>query len=144
MFFKPTTRSIELALLALISFSAVFPIDLLAEHPLADIVKKIPADSVKRIMEAGENLILIDLRPAKDFQQKRLPKATSIPSAEMEKRVREIPKIGRVVLYCACDEYEIIDKAIFLQMLGHRNISVMLEGYPGWVKLGYPLETGRP
>ncbi len=62
----------------------------------------------------------------------------------MEKRLREIPKFGRVILYCACDQQEIADKAIMLRNQGYRNIGVMLEGYPGWVGLGYPVEESRP
>jgi len=141
MLFQRIIRPIQLTILM---FALLEAVDSHADHPLADFVKKLPADSVKRIRDAGEHLILIDLRPAKEFQKKRLPKAHSVPSTEIEKRFREIPKMGRVVLYCACDEYEIIDKAIFLQNLGYRNISVMLEGFPGWVKLGYPVEEGQP
>jgi rhodanese-related sulfurtransferase len=49
----------------------------------------------------------------------------------------------QVVLYCACQINEIAERAAFLEFRGYRNIFVLLEGYPGWVKRGYPLETGR-
>jgi rhodanese-related sulfurtransferase len=48
-----------------------------------------------------------------------------------------------VVLYCACQINEIAERAAFLEFRGYRNIFVLLEGYPGWVKRRYPLETGR-
>jgi rhodanese-related sulfurtransferase len=32
---------------------------------------------------------------------------------------------------------------VFLEYRGYRNIFVMPEGYAGWVKRGYPLETTR-
>jgi len=115
-----------------------------ADHPAEGFANIIPAAVVKRILDNGEHLILIDLRPANEYHKKRLPKAVSIPSTEMEKRLREIPKFGRVLLYCACDQQEIVDKAILLRNQGYRNIGVMLEGYPGWVGLGYPVEENRP
>ena len=115
-----------------------------ADHPAEGFATLIPAAIVKRILDNGDHAILIDLRPAKDYQKKRLPRALSIPASEMEKRVREIPKFGRVILYCACDEQEIADKAIMLRNLGYRNIAVMPEGYPGWIGLGYPTDESHP
>jgi len=140
---KSLTRFARLVLSALIWISVIFPADSFAIHPSEAVINTIPPDRVKRILDAGENLILIDLRPLNEFRDKRLPKAHSIPSAEIEKRVREIPKIGRVVLYCNCQTNELVEKAFFLQNQGYRNIAVMPEGYLGWVKLGYPLEDGR-
>jgi rhodanese-related sulfurtransferase len=99
---------------------------------------------VKRVLDAGENLILIDLRPAPEFGKKRLPGAASVPMTELEKRFREVPRFGRVVLYCSCAQYDLIEKAIFLQKLGYRNIAVMPEGFPRWLELGYPVEEIRP
>lgn len=115
-----------------------------ADHPAEGYATLIPAAIVKRILDNGDHAILIDLRPAQEYQKKRLPRAISIPAAEMEKRLREIPKFGRVILYCACEAQEIADKAILLRNQGYRNIAVMPEGYLGWVGLGYPVEENRP
>ena len=130
--------------LAVIGLSFVLVGEAQADHPAVGFTNIIPAAVVKRILDNGEHLILIDLRPANEYHKKRLPKAVSIPSMEMETRLREIPKFGRVLLYCACDQQEIVDKAIMLRNQGYRNIGVMLEGYPGWVGLGYPVEESRP
>lgn len=116
----------------------------LAGHGVEDTIDTIPADRVKLLLDSGEKVVLIDLRPTKEFQRTRLPRAQSIPLTELEKRFTEIPKTGRVVLYCACQTYDIANKAVFLEYRGYRNIFVMLEGYPGWVKRGYPVESGRP
>ena len=130
--------------LAVIGLSFVLGGEAQADHPAEGFANIIPAAVVKRILDNGEHLILIDLRPANEYHKKRLPRAVSIPSTEMDKRLREIPKFGRVLLYCACDQQEIVDKAILLRNQGYRNIGVMLEGYPGWVGLGYPVEESRP
>lgn len=134
-------RHIGLLLVAWLAVS--FPVAVLAGHGVEDTIDTIPADRVKLLLDSGENLVLIDLRPSKEFQQKRLPRARSIPMTELAKRFNEIPKTGRVVLYCACQTYEIADKAAFLEYRGYRNIFVMSEGYPGWVKRGYPTEASR-
>ena len=130
--------------LAVIALTMTLGADAHADHPAEGFAIMIPATGVKRILDNGDHMILIDLRPANEYHKKRLPKAVSIPSTEMEKRLREIPKFGRVILYCACDQQEIADQAIMLRNQGYRNIAVMVEGYPGWVGLGFPVEESRP
>ena len=114
-----------------------------AGHGVEDTIDMLAAERVKQLMDAGEKLTFIDLRPAKEFQQTRLPGARSIPIAEVANRYGEIPKTGRVILYCDCKTYDISDRAVFLEYRGYRNIFVMPEGYSGWVKRGYPLDGNR-
>lgn len=120
-----------------------FPVVLFAGHGVEDTVDNLAADRVKQLMDAGEKLVLIDMRPAKDYQQRRLPGARSLPIAELANRFAEVPKSGRVVLYCDCKPYDIADRAVFLEYRGYRNIFIMPEGYQGWIKRGYPTETTR-
>jgi rhodanese-related sulfurtransferase len=137
-------KTLALPTVLLMGLILLFAAEADADHPAEGFATLIPAAIVKRILDSGDYAILIDLRPAKEYQKKRLPRALSIPASEIDKRVREIPKFGRVILYCACDEQEIADKAIMLRNLGYRNIAVMPEGYPGWVGLGYPTEESHP
>ncbi|MGH7871792.1 MAG: rhodanese-like domain-containing protein [Candidatus Binatia bacterium] len=115
----------------------------LAGHGVEDTIDTLAAERVKQLMDAGEKLTFIDMRPVKEFQQTRLPGARSIPIAEVANRFSEIPKAGRVVLYCDCKTYDIADRAVFLEYRGYRNIFVMPEGYSGWVKRGYPVDSNR-
>jgi len=114
-----------------------------AGHGVEDTVDNISAESAKQLLDAGEKLVFIDMRPAKEYQQNRLPGARSLPIAEVANRFDEIPKSGRVVLYCDCKPYDIADRAVFLEYRGYRNIFIMPEGYSGWVKRGYPIENTR-
>jgi rhodanese-related sulfurtransferase len=114
-----------------------------AGHGVEDTVDNITSERVKQLLDSGEKLVFIDLRPVPDYQKDRLPGARSIPMPELAKRYPEVPKSGRVVLYCECKHAEVADRAIFLEYRGHRNIFVMPEGYSGWVRRGYPLEAAR-
>jgi len=114
-----------------------------AGHGVEDTVDSLTPERAKQLLDAGEKLVFIDLRPAKEFQQNRLPGARSIPIAELANRYNEIPKSGRVVLYCECKPYDVADRAVFLEYRGYRNIFIMPEGYSGWTKRGYPVETAR-
>ena len=112
-------------------------------HETVD-VSTITADRVKQFLDSGEKLLLIDLRPAKEFKQRRIPGARSIPMADLHSRLNEIPKSGRVILYSANPQNEILDQVFqFLEEKGYRNVAMMVEGFQGWVKRKYPVETER-
>lgn len=134
-------RNIVAAFVAL--WLGLAPAAALAGHGVEDTVDNLPAERVKQLLDAGEKILFIDLRTAQEFQKSRLPGARSIPVAELPKRYGEVPKTGRVVLYCDCKHAEVADRAIFLEYRGNRNIFVMPEGYGGWVRRGYPLEKAK-
>jgi len=111
-----------------------------AGHGTGGPVLSVPAPYVKRLLDEGEMLIFIDLRPADEFKRERLPGARSVPLRELLRRYAEVPRTGRVILYCDCLPEEIQAAYQSLRDQGYRNISVMEEGFPGWVKRGYSVE----
>ena len=139
-----SARRINLKLASILFALDVFhAVAVFAGHGVEDAIDMIPAERVKQLLDGGEKLVFIDMRPAQEFQQSRLPGARSLPIAEVANRFSEIPKSGRVILYCDCKPYDIADRAVFLEYRGYRNIFVMPEGYSGWVKRRYPIETTR-
>jgi rhodanese-related sulfurtransferase len=138
---RARTKSTAFFLLTLIG--VFLPWLAFAGHGVEDTVDNLNAERVKQLLDAGERLVFIDMRSAKEYQHSRLPGARSIPIAEVANRFNEIPKSGRVVLYCDCKPYDIADRAVFLEYRGYRNIFIMPEGYSGWVTRGYPLENTR-
>jgi rhodanese-related sulfurtransferase len=114
-----------------------------AGHETSD-VPTIAADRVKLLLDAGEKFLIVDIRPAKEFREKRVPGSRSIPITELDKRIGEIPKSGRVVVYAATPQDEIADSVFQLfEDNRYRNIAFLLEGFQGWIKRQYPVETGR-
>jgi rhodanese-related sulfurtransferase len=114
-----------------------------AGHGTEDDVVTITAEQVKVFLDAREKIILVDLRPVKDFQKTRLPGARSLPMKELDKRFHEIPKSGRVVLYCDCPQNQIIEQAYqLLKDYGYRNTAVMADAFQEWLSRKYPVETG--
>src|SRR5262245_43572 len=94
----------------------------------------------KRLLDAGQPLVFVDLRPAAEFSRGRLPHALSIPLPELRRRYGEIPRTELVILYCDCPT-EALDAAFhFVAQEGYANASVLSEGYRGWVAHGYPIE----
>ena len=103
-------------------------------------VQTITPERVKFLLDNKENIYFIDLRTAKEFQQRRLPGARSIPVAELEKRLTEIPKAGRVILYCACRPGDDSFAYFLLRDNGYNNVTVIDDGFDGWLRRKYPVE----
>ena len=136
----PIYRSlVAIAVLIISSFTATA----LAGHGTEDDVVSVTAEQVKAFLDARERMVLIDLRPAADFQRSRLPGARSVPMKELAKRFREIPQSGRVVLYCDCAQNEIIEQAYqLLKDYGYRNTAVLSDPFQDWLRRKFPLENG--
>lgn len=111
-----------------------------AGHETGASYQGFPAEHAKRLLEAGARLTFIDLRPPEEFTRGRLPGARSVPLRELRRRSGEVPRTGHVILYCACPSEEVQAAYRFLRDQGYRNLSILEDGFSGWVKRGYPLE----
>ena len=116
---------IKIYLGLLLWLSLFHAVPLFAGHGVEDSVDNLPVGRVKQLMDAGEKLILIDMGPAKEYQQSRLPGAHSLPLAELANRFGKIPKSGRGCVYCDCKPYDVADRAVFLEYRGYRNIFII-------------------
>jgi rhodanese-related sulfurtransferase len=114
----------------------------LAFHAATDTPLQIAPEDVQRYREAGEEVVVIDLRTPDAFRAGHLSKARSVPLGEMRQREPEIPRAGRVVLYAGTPE-EAAAAYQALRDAGHRNVMLLAGGLPAWVRLGYPVETSR-
>ena len=115
-----------------------------AAHDAEDVVDIVTPERVKFYLDNKESLVIIDLRTTKEFQERRLPGARSIPIKELESNLKSIPRAGRVVLYCDCPQATLIQDAF--QVLkddhGYRNIAIMPEGIKGWLQRKLPVVSG--
>lgn len=133
---------VNLASLILAWFLLFWPVTLEGSHGREEI-NYISPDRVKALIDGGEKIIFVDLRSMKEYQEKRVPGARSVPATELEKRLSEVPKAGRIVVYCACRAgSEDADAFFLLRDNGYRNVAVMEEGFPGWLQRKYPIESG--
>jgi rhodanese-related sulfurtransferase len=129
-------------LLACVGLTAAGSLPALAVHTSTDVPLAIACEDVQRYREAGEDMVVIDLRPPEAFRFGHLPRARSLPLGEVRRREAEIPRTGRVVLYASTPE-EAAAAYQALREAGHRNVMVLAGGLPAWIRLGYPVETSR-
>ena len=128
--------------LAIFGLAAFAPMAAHAGHD-DEYIEPISAERVKKLIEGGEKFVFVDLRPAGDFQKAHLPGALSIPIADLAKRIAEIPKAGRVVLYCACPPGGVDESYSYLMLRGkgYRNVAVLENGFSSWAQRKFPIES---
>lgn len=102
----------------------------------------IAPDHLRRLQDAGDPVVVVDLRPAEAFRQRRVRGARSLPLAELPRRLAEIPASTRVVLYGASPE-EAAWAYEALRERGYRLTLVLEGGLPAWVRLGLPVDPPR-
>jgi rhodanese-related sulfurtransferase len=111
-----------------------------AGHGAPVAAPSVPAEQIERLLGNRQPVVLIDLRPEEGFRRGHLPGARSVPFTQLRRRYGEIPSAGAVVLYCACPPEELAAAYRFLSGEGYRNVRVLEDGFPGWVRRGYALE----
>lgn len=130
--------------IALASLLSLWPARIESAHDSEDIVDMVTPERVKYYLDNKESLVIVDLRSTKEYKEKRLPGARSIPIKEIEKNLTQIPRAGRVILYCDCPQNVLIQDAyqVLKDDHGYRNIAIMPDGFKGWTKRNFPVESG--
>lgn len=89
-----------------------------------------------------DDLLVLDVRPAVEYAAGHIPGARSIPLAELEARLGEIPGGQTVVAYCRGPYCVFADEAVaLLREHGHRALR-LAEGLPDWRAAGLPVARG--
>jgi ArsR family transcriptional regulator len=102
-------------------------------------VPAVPVDYAAQLVRLGEPIVFVDLRPRADFDAGHIPGAISVPMTELSRRVAEVPKSGRVILYCQCSTAELSTAHRVLSAAGYHNHTILADGYPAWVARGLPI-----
>jgi hypothetical protein len=64
-------------------------------------VPGVSLEQLKEKLDAGAELVLVDVRSQEAFDEGHIPGAISIPWEEMEARYTELPRDREIVTYCA-------------------------------------------
>lgn len=90
------------------------------------------------------DVIVIDVRPQSEYDQAHLPFARSMPVAELEQRLSELPKQRQIVAYCRGPFCMLSDEALKLLRAKGYKASKILDGVSEWGAAGLPLVKAVP
>src|SRR5919199_276858 len=94
-----------------------------------------------RLVDAG-TVTLLDVRPAHEYRQGHIPSARSMPVAELERRLAELPRDRQVVAYCRGPYCVYADEAAELLQRHGFHVRRLEQGFPEWRAAGLPVEVG--
>jgi rhodanese-related sulfurtransferase len=115
---------------------------------MAQDVPRISVQELKKMMDSGKPVTIIDSQPKDVYKEGHIKGAISLPwKAQIPlEEVWNIPKDKPVVTYCDCGpgESDSADIASQLLQFGFENVKVLGDpSIKGWKEAGYPVEKAK-
>jgi rhodanese-related sulfurtransferase len=114
-------------------------------HGAQEDIPRISIQELKKMMDEGVEITIIDVQPKTIFDKGHIMGAVSIPwkTQLMLEDVWSLPSGIPIVTYCACGpgEADSNDFAVQLLKMGYSDVKVLKHpSIQGWLEAGYPME----
>jgi rhodanese-related sulfurtransferase len=109
-----------------------------ARDYLGDEVETIGREELRKRLEQGD-IVLVDVRPEREFDAGHIEGARSIPIEELERRLDELPADREIVAYCRGPFCAYAHDAVRRLESAGRRARRLEQGWPEW-----RLEASRP
>lgn len=104
-------------------------------------IARITPHELKRRMDAGEEVVVVDLRSEFERMEGSIPGARVPVEDNLEELVADV-RHGEIVLYCSCpSEVSSARAALRLRRHGVKRVRPLEGGFPEWKELGYPVSA---
>ena len=105
-------------------------------------VHEMPVDEAHRVLSAGENITLLDIREPHHVALGYIEGSVFIRGDELEMQAKHLfpDKNNPVLLYCVTGDRSLMT-ALTLKEMGYRNVSNLKGGIEAWRAAGYELIT---
>lgn len=105
-----------------------------------DTFEPVTPDELLHKMRDGE-VVVLDVRPEQEFAAGHIDGAVSMPVADIENRLHELPRDRKYVAYCRGPYCVYADEAVALLQANGRTAQRLTEGYPEWRLSGRPVHV---
>ncbi len=102
----------------------------------------IKVDAVKKELDRGASMVIIDARPPADYARMHIVGAISVPFYQTADYAKQLPKDRYILTYCACPHAESGQVRDALRKLGYPRVAVIDEGLLVWRDRGYGVRGG--
>lgn len=104
-------------------------------------VKETTVADVKRRLDAGEKIVLVDVREESEWGRGHLPGAVHLGKGIIERDIEQrVPDTDtKLILYCG-GGFRSALSADNLQKMGYTNVESMDGGWKGWLEAGFPTQ----
>jgi DNA-binding transcriptional ArsR family regulator/rhodanese-related sulfurtransferase len=87
----------------------------------------------------SQAVVILDTRPAREYEAGHIAGAISMPVDELQQRLRELPRDKDYVAYCRGPYCVYADRAVELLRATRRRARRLTEGFPEWQAAGLPV-----
>ena len=104
-------------------------------------VKETTVADVKRRLDAGEKIVLVDVREESEWGRGHLPGAVHLGKGIIERDIEQrVPDTNaKLILYCG-GGFRSALSADNLQKMGYSNVESMDGGWKGWLEADFPTQ----
>jgi adenylyltransferase/sulfurtransferase len=101
---------------------------------------EVTVEELKRRIDAGEDVFIVDVRNAEEYQLCRIPGSVLVPLPELARRYRELPADRELVVHCKSGMRSA--KAVqFLRQQGYARLKNLKGGILAWAE---KIDPGMP
>jgi rhodanese-related sulfurtransferase len=101
-----------------------------------DDLEPVTREELARRLEDGDDLVVLDVRPAAEYAAGHVPGAVSIPVGELRRRLAELPRDREVVAYCRGPYCAFAHEAVELLRAEGLAARRLEDGLPEWQAAG--------
>ena len=96
-------------------------------------VDRITPEELKRMLDTGEDIMVVDVRTAAESEVDSVPGALRIPLEDLETRHADIPRDRDIILFCSCpNEASSARAALLLRKRGIVRVHPLHGGVDAW------------
>jgi rhodanese-related sulfurtransferase len=107
-----------------------------------DQLEPVTHEELARRLEEGDDLVVLDVRPASEHAAGHLPGAVSIPVGELRRRLAEVPRDREIVAYCRGPYCAFAHEAVELLRTEGFQAWRLEDGLPEWQAAGLAVTRG--
>jgi rhodanese-related sulfurtransferase len=101
-----------------------------------DELEPVTREELTRRLQDGDDLVVLDVRPAAEYAAGHLPGAVSIPVGELRRRLAELPGDREVVAYCRGPYCAFAHEAVVVLREAGVSARRLEDGLPEWQTAG--------
>ena len=123
-----------------VAFDRSADVRVATEAYLGGPVEEVGRDELVARLQRGD-VVLVDVRPHREFVAGHITGALSIPLNELEARLTELPAGVDIVAYCRGRFCAFAEQGVRILEAGGRKAFRLVDGLPEWRRAGHPVSA---